>query len=277
MDFPTLHQHIDALLEQEQCVDAQILIDEQLTHPKYSGLTTPTQAHLPLWEEKWQLQLLTCKSLTIQFKPNEAILLADKVLEESRLLDEFTSKTQVLGMTAKAYALLFLGRTQECQQQIKEVESLIESLSDDISQAETNNLQASLERTKCYLNSIFGHFDLALTHIQNSLHLSRQKGNNSYSVGASLIFEAEVYCDMGPFSKGLELLQKSAEYNKNRGLEYNYIWNLFILAVYLCNEGELILAEEHGLEGLKLSKEKGSKLLVAWAQTSLGKVYRARG
>jgi hypothetical protein len=59
MDFPTLHQHIDTLLEQERCVDAQILIDEQLLHPKYSILTIPTPKYLHLWEEKWQLQLLT--------------------------------------------------------------------------------------------------------------------------------------------------------------------------------------------------------------------------
>ncbi|MFX0125189.1 MAG: hypothetical protein ACFFAE_16270 [Candidatus Hodarchaeota archaeon] len=51
MDFPTLHQHIDALLEQERCADAQIIIDEQLNHPKYSVLTNISQANLPLWEE----------------------------------------------------------------------------------------------------------------------------------------------------------------------------------------------------------------------------------
>jgi len=275
MDFPTLHQHIDTLLEQERCVDAQILIDEQITRPKYLVLTRPKQTHLSLWEEKWQLQLLTCKSLIIQFKPNETVSLVDKIFEESQLLD--SSKTLVKGKTVKAYALIYLGRIQECQKLINEAESSIENL-EELSQAEITSLQAALERTKGYVNNIFGNFEQALTQFQNSLHLSRQNRNNSWSVQASLILQAQVYGDMGLHSKGLELLQNSVEYNKNHGLEYSYIWNLFILAIYLyLNMGQFALAKEYALESLKLCKKKDSELIVAWGENTLGLIYRQHG
>ena len=87
MDFLPLYQQINALLEQERCGDAQAIIDEQLKSPKYAVLTQPEHTHRSLWEEKWQLQLLTCKSLVIQFKPKEAVTLVDTILEESKLLN----------------------------------------------------------------------------------------------------------------------------------------------------------------------------------------------
>ena len=186
------------------------------------------------------------------------------------------SKIQVKGMTAKVITLLQLGHTQECHQLIVEVERRIKSL-DSLSEEETNNLQATLERTKGYLNNIFGHFELALIHLQNSLNLSRQGENNAWSVGASLILEGEIYGDMGQYSKALELLQKSVEYNKDRDLEYNYIWSLFILAMYHYNRGELKLAEEWCLESLELSKGKETKLIIAWIQNTLGAIYNQQG
>ncbi|MFX1537290.1 MAG: hypothetical protein ACFFDI_24040 [Promethearchaeota archaeon] len=262
MDFPSLHQHIDSLLEQERCVDAQALIDEQLTHPRYSKLTVPARTHLSLWEEKWQLQLLTCKSLTIQFKPNEAVFLADKVLEESRLLEEFISKIQTMGMAAKVHPLLLLGHIQECQQLIKEVEGRLENLN-TLSQAETTGIRAGLGTVKGYLSDVFGHPELALAQLQNSRKLLRQNGDNEWSVGVSLIIEGQVYIDAKQYSKGVELLQKCAEYNKSHGLKYNYAYSLIFLAYYLCQVGELVLAEEYGLRALKSSEERGSKLMVA--------------
>ena len=276
MDFSSLVQHIDMLLEQEQIPDAQNLIDKQITSQKYTILTAPTQEHLHLWEEKWQLQLLLCKSLSVQFKPNEAVYLADNILEESRVLDEYTSKIQVKAMTAKVPALLLLGHIQECQQLILEVENRIKRV-DPLSLGETNNLQVILERSKGYLNNIFGNFELALTQLQNSLRLSRQNENNAWSVGAALILEGQIYGDMGQLSKGLELLQKSVEYNNDRNLEYNYIWSTFILAMYHFNRGEYKIAEKRCLESLELSKGKETKLMIAWIQNTLGASYYQQG
>ncbi|MFX0086248.1 MAG: tetratricopeptide repeat protein, partial [Candidatus Hodarchaeota archaeon] len=273
MDFPTLYQQIDALLEEERLDDAQILIDEQLALSKYSVLTTPEQDQLSLWEEKWQLQILVCKYLIIQFKPNEVIILTDKILEESRILDQFTAKIQVLTIVAKANALFLLGQYKETQQLIQVVESRTDNL-DNISQEELNNLRVSVERMNGYINHVFGQNELALTNIKNSLELCRKE---TWSMRGTQILEGLVYIDTGQYSEGFGKLKQINEYCKNNELVYSYGWSLFNLALYAFQVGHLVSAKEYGLNLLKFSKEVRSKLLEAWAQTALGGVALAVG
>ncbi|MHA2290732.1 MAG: tetratricopeptide repeat protein [Candidatus Hodarchaeales archaeon] len=273
MDFPAIYQQIDTLLEEERLDDAKILIDEQLALAKYSVLTKPKQDQLSLWEEKWQLQLLICKFLIIQFKPNEIIILTDKILEESRILDQFTTKIQVLAFVAKANALLLLGQFKETQQLIQEVESRTDDL-DNISQEEKHNLRVSMERMNGYMNHVFGQSELALTHIKNSLELCRQE---TWSMRGTQILEGLVYIDTGQYSKGFRQLRQINEYCKNNGLVYSYGWSLLNLALYAFQVGHLVSAKEYGLNLIKFSKEVRSKLLEAWAQTTLGGVALALG
>ena len=273
MDFPAIYQQIDALLEEERLDDAQILIDEQLTLSKYSVLTTPKQDQLSLWEEKWQLQLLVCKSLIIQFKPNEVIILTDKILAESRSLAQFTAKIQVFAIVAKANALSLLGQYKETLQLIQEVESRTDNL-DDISQEELDSLRVSMERMNGYITHVFGQSDLALTHMQNSLALCRQE---TWSMRGTQILEGLVYIDTGQYSKGFGKLKEISEYSKSNGLVYSYGWSLLNLALYAFQVGHLAQAKEYGSNLLNLSKEMGSKLLGAWAQTALGGTALARG
>ncbi|MFX1518087.1 MAG: tetratricopeptide repeat protein, partial [Promethearchaeota archaeon] len=273
MDFPTLYQQIDALLEAERLDDAQILIDEQLALSKYSVLTTPKQDQLSLWEEKWQLQLLVCKSLIIQFKPNEVISLTDIILAESRSLESFTIKIQVFAIIAKANALFLLGQFKETVQLIQEVESHVDNL-DDISQEELHSLRVSMEKMNGYMNHVFGQNELALTHIKNSLVLCRQE---TWSMRGTQILEGIVHINTGQYSKGFGKLKEISEYSNNNGLVYSFGWSLLNLAVYAFQIGHLVSAKEYGSNLLKFSKKIGSKLLAAWAQTALGGTALAQG
>ncbi|MFQ5978964.1 MAG: tetratricopeptide repeat protein [Candidatus Heimdallarchaeota archaeon] len=277
MDFEILQRQIKDLIDQDELDEALSIVHSQLLNSKYNFKSIPETSHLDVWREKWQLQLLISEIFRIQWQYNEALALAEGVLKESRHLGQLTLDTQLMATIAKALPLVMLRNIKEALKLTKDANKFLESTRD--------SREINYERTAAVLELItaMAFFNLskyreALNHFKNSLEILRQTERDDWLIGVGQIVESATYCEIGKFSDGIKRLKASAAYNEAKGLSYNLCLNLGVIANYHCEKGELMVAENFGLEALKFAEKKSKKsLLLATIHTILGRIYVARG
>ncbi|MFX0115294.1 MAG: tetratricopeptide repeat protein [Candidatus Hodarchaeota archaeon] len=277
MDIQTLQGQIKAFIDQEEFDEALMIIDSQLSHPKYNTKRAPNTDHLDAWREKWQFQLLKCEIFNLRWQYNDALVLVDEVLKESQQVGLLALKTQLMGMVAKSFALIQLRDIRGATRLTKEAEKLLYTKKGS-REIDYERIEAIFQLIMAMAFFNLSKIEEALEAFKKSLKALRQAGRDDWLVGYGQIVEGAAYCEIGKFPDGLERLKASAAYNETKGFSYNLCINLGVIANFYGEKGELSLAEKYGLEALKLARQITEKsLLLAYIDSYLGRIYVARG
>ena len=276
MEFETLSNEISGLIDQEEFEKALDIIDTQLHQDKYKQLQMPTHTQFEHWQQKWQLLLHKCTILEIKGKFTHVLSLADEIIEESKKLKDLAKKIHLAGLLAKIFPLFFLGRINENFQVINEALQLLDTLEGLSS--------ANYERNKSFivlargLNTLYtSKFDQGLNDLKVSLNVLQQSSSEERLIGLGLLFKGMYFSEMGKYSRALDLLKVSSNYNKQRGLNYNYVLNLGHIANTCCEKGDLNRAKEYGEKALTLAKTKDNLFILGYIQRTLGRIFITSG
>lgn len=211
-----------------------------------------------------ELEILKSRILEMTGEYNEALIVADRVLE---VLKEIDNKIlTVRGIIAKVYPLFRLAKNQEALDAISEGEIIINSLNDE-QRALLKEDIAALMNTKGVVSLLKGRLDIALECLQNSLILREEIGNQ-LNIATSLNNLGLIYEAKGELSLALDYQQRSLSINTKIGNKYHIATSLNNIGVIFNSQGDPDAALEYFHKSVALREEIGNEVYTS------GTIYR---
>ncbi|NHJ84735.1 MAG: tetratricopeptide repeat protein [Asgard group archaeon] len=219
--------------------------------------------------EQIQLQLSKVKVLLGLGQYNEALKIADIILNNSQMLtDNFQMIEAIL---SKAKALSRLGQSGKALAFIKMAERVLEKLpNDDVNKI--LSIKSSLFFEKGFIFEIEDDLKNALDSFLQSLSLRREL-NDQFGLIESNNCIAKIYFKMGDIVRSLLIYQQSLMLNKEINDEIGIAQTLNEIGQIYLWKSEYGPALENSLQSLGYSEDIGDNELIASALLTISKIY----